>query len=352
MGPYIYYYPLQSSDIHSFLPIKAQNANMFIVQRMSATEYPNIFITNDFRNMVQLSTLQPQKNFRWMTTELIRWKMFNGMQGEGILYKPENFDHNKKYPIVFYFYEKDADGLYNFINPIRSNGTMNIAYFVSNGYLVFDPNIYYNIGYPGESAYNSVVSAAKYLSKLPWVDSGKMGLQGISWGGYEVNYLITRTNIFAAAASSAGLSNFISAYGSLSDNGHSLQTQFETGQGRIGANLWQKPELYIKNSPIFKADKVQTPLLIMHNKEDGAAPWSQAIEWFTALRRLNKKVWMLQYDGEGHGISQPKNQLDYSIRLGQFFDHYLKSGSEPRWLTEGVPASLKGIDLGLELSNK
>jgi len=352
MGPFIYYYPLHSYDIRSVLPLKAKNAEMYVVQRMNSVEAPNIFTTRDFRNFIKLSEIAPQKDYNWMTTELIHWKMFDGEIGEGLLYKPENFDPQKKYPVIFYFYEKNADALNNFIGVVPSNGAMNIPFFVSNGYVVFDPNIYYKVGNPGESVYNSVVSAARYLSKIPWVDSNRMGLQGISWGGYEVNYLITRTKIFAAAASTAGLSDLVSGYGGLSDNGHSLKDKYENGQVRIGATLWQRPELYIKNSPIFKADRVQTPLLIMHNQEDGAVPWQQAVEWFTALRRLAKKVWLLQYDGEDHGLYQSKNKLDYSIRLSQFFDHYLKGVAAPRWMTDGIPARLKGIDLRLDLMNK
>jgi dipeptidyl aminopeptidase/acylaminoacyl peptidase len=296
-----------------------------------------------------LSNLNPQQNnYNWFTVELQKWKMFDGKESEGLLFKPENFDPNKKYPVIFYFYERDADTRYNYLAPAPSASTINIPWFTSNGYLVFNPNIYYKTGQPGDDAYNSVVSAARYLAKMPFVDSTKMAIQGQSWGGYQVAYLVTKTKLFAAAGAGAPVANMTSAYGGIRwGTGVNRQFQYEKSQSRIGATLWEKPEAYIKNSPLFKADKITTPLLIMHNDKDGAVPWYQGIEFFTALRRLNKKVWLLQYNDEDHNLVERRNRKDLSIRLGQFFDHYLKGATAPRWMTDGVPAALKGIDWGV-----
>lgn len=335
-------------------PVKAKDAEVYILGKMTPQESANVYSTADFKNYTQLSSINPQqKDYNWLTAELVKWKMFDGKESEGLLYKPENFDPKKKYPVIFYFYEKDADGLYNYRAPAPSASTVNIPYFVSNGYLVFDPNISYKNGEPGESAYNSVVSAAKHLSKMPWVDSTKMAIQGQSWGGYQVAYLVTRTKIFAAAGAGAPVANMTSAYGGIRwSSGMNRQFQYEHTQSRIGATLWQKPDLYLKNSPLFKADKVTTPLLIMHNDADGAVPWYQGIEYFTALRRLNKKVWMLQYNGEDHNLVERRNRKDLSIRLGQFFDYYLKGAAPAKWITDGVPATLKGVDWGTEVSDE
>jgi dipeptidyl aminopeptidase/acylaminoacyl peptidase len=290
-----------------------------------------------------------QADYNWYTTELESWKMFDGKRSEGILYKPENFDPAKKYPIIFYFYERDADDLYNYRGPAPSASTINIPYFTSNGYLVFDPNIYYKNGEPGESAYNSVVSAAKYLTKkYKWVDSTKMAIQGQSWGGYQVAYLVTRTNIFAAAGAGAPVSNMTSAYGGIRwGSGVTRQFQYEKGQTRIGKTLWEGRDLYLKNSPLFAVPKIKTPLLLMHNDKDGAVPWYQSIEFFTALKRNDKKVWLLQYNDEDHNLIERRNRKDLSIRLAQFFDHYLKGKPMPKWMAEGVPAVEKGVEWGL-----
>lgn len=330
-------------------PIKAKNADVYIVERCSATEYPNFYTTKDFRSFDQLTNLQPQKNYNWLTSELVHWKTFDGKKGEGILYKPENFDPKKKYPIIYHFYEKNSNALNNFLLPEWSGGVMNIPTFVSRGYLVFVPDIYYTIGAPAESAYNFVASAAKHFSKLPWIDVSRMGIQGHSFGGYEVNCIITRTNMFAAAVSAAGLCDMVSAYGTLRHAwGVTALNLIETGQTRIGKTPWEKPDLFIKNSPLFQANKVSTPLLMMSNKLDGQVNWEQGVEFFTALRRLDKRVWMLQYDEGDHQAYRPKDSKDFTMRMDQFFDHYLKGAPAPKWMTQGVPAKLKRIETGFE----
>jgi len=174
-----------------------------------------------------------------------------------------------------------------------------------------------------------------------------MGLQGHSFGGYETNYLITHSCLFAAACETAGVSDLISEYGSDARGTYPMY-HAELSQGRIGATPWQRADLYINNSPIFNADKVTTPLLMMHNKGDDVVPFSQGMEFFMALRRLGKRVWLLQYDGSGHVINGNKSALDFTIRVTQFFAHYLKDDPAPTWMTKGIPAALKGIDTGLE----
>lgn len=330
---------------------KASNVNQYIVEYATVQSSPNVYVSKDLKNLQQLSSYnEQQKNYNWHTTELVRWTMFDGNEAEGILYKPENFDSTKQYPVIFYFYEKNSDKLYNYNRPQPSASTVNIAYFTSNGYIVFDPNIYYKTGQPGEDAYNSVVSAAEMLAKKPWVNAKKMAIQGQSWGGYQVAYLITRTNMFAAAGAGAPVANMTSAYGGIRwSSGLVRQFQYEKGQSRIGKDLWSAFDDYYKNSPLFFAPKVETPLLMTHNDKDGAVPWYQGIEFFTALRRLGKQVWLLQYNNEDHNLVQRKNRKDLSVRLAQFFDHFLKDAPAPKWLKEGVPAKDKGFDYGFEI---
>ncbi len=339
MGPYSY-----------TVPLKAKDSGVYIVRRANSNE-AELLAGKQWGNMQKLTDIASQQQlYNWMTTELVRWKMFDGKMSEGLLYKPEDFDPKKKYPVIFYFYERDADNLYAYYTPAPSASTINIPYFVSNGYLVFDPNIYYKTGEPGESAYNSVVSAAKYLSGMPWVDSTRMAIQGQSWGGYQVAYLVTRTNLFRAASAGAPVSNMTSAYGGIRwGSGVNRQFQYEKQQSRIGATLWQRPDLYLKNSPLFRADKVNTPILLMHNDADGAVPWYQSIEFFTALKRLGRKAWLLQYNNEDHNLMERKNRKDLSVRLGQFFDYYLKDAKPANWIKSGVQAVDKGRDWGLQV---
>jgi dipeptidyl aminopeptidase/acylaminoacyl peptidase len=342
---------LIEGDFYITTPLKSKSSSHYLFNKVT-TASSELFISTNMKTMQQLTNVaEQQKDYNWLTAELIHWKMFDGKMSEGILYKPENFDPTKKYPIIFYFYERNADKLHNYMNPAPSASTVNIPYFASNGYLIFDPNIYYKTGEPGQSAYNSVVSAAKMLSKMPWVDSTRMAIQGQSWGGYQVAYLVTRTNIFRAAGAGAPVSNMTSAYGGIRwGTGLNRQFQYEKSQSRIGSTLWQRPDLYIKNSPLFAVDKIKTPLLLMHNDADGAVPWYQGIEMFTAMRRLNKPVWMLQYNGEDHNLVERKNRKDLSIRLAQFFDYWLKDAKPADWIKKGLPATQKGISWGLDVT--
>ncbi len=347
----VYYFPdVRFVSLSTYL-IKAKDAEVYLLKYMSATEYPNLHLTKDFKTFTSLTTLAPQGKYNWLTSELLHWKTFNGHLGEGILYKPENFDSTKQYPVIFYFYEQLTAGLNKFIMPELSKGLLDIPTYVSNGYIVFCPDIHYTVGNPGPSAYDYVVSAAKMIGQQPWADEKRMGIQGHSWGGYEVNYLITCTGIFVAAASAAGPTEFISASGIPKSDGRDSHPSIEYGQNRMGSSIWDDIPAYIKNSPLFGADKVSTPLLMMHNKLDVAVDWFQGLRFFTGLRRLGKKVWLLQYDNEGHTLDDEKDQLDYTIRMTQFFDHYLKGVPPPKWMLNGIPAKMKGIDDGFALDS-
>jgi len=350
MGPYLYYAPGAGTIATGSSPQKARDAEVYIVKREGATQAPNFFCTRDFKNFTSLSDIHPEKSYNWFTTELITWKTLNGEVYQGVLYKPEDFNPKNKYPLIFHYYDKLSQELNVYHIPQVSEGDVEIPWFVSNGYLIFTPDIHYKLGETGKSALNAVVSAAGYLSKMPWVDASRMGIQGGSFGGYETDYLITHTTIFAAACSRSGFSDLISNYGETMLEGGSPfgRSWAENGQGRIGTTLWLQPHLFIENSPIFRVDKVTTPLLMMNNKADGVVNFSQGVEFFTALRRLGKKAWMLQYDGGVH-LVYGKASIDYNTRLIQFFDHYLKGAPAPKWMVEGIPARLKGIDTGLEL---
>jgi dipeptidyl aminopeptidase/acylaminoacyl peptidase len=317
---------------------------------MSATEYPNLVVTGDFKTFTPITAFEPQQNYTWLTSELVRWKTFAGHEGAGIIYKPEDFDPKKKYPIIFFYYEQMSDGLNYYPFPALCGGSINIAWFVSRGYLVFCPDIHYVPGDVGAGIYDEVVSAAQMMAGKPWVDAKRMGIQGHSFSGYETNYLVTRTGLFAAAASSAGASDLISMSGGAGFASCSAQSFVEFGQFRMAVPFWKNQEAYIRNSPVFQVKKIVTPLLILQNKNDGAIPWGQGVELFTALRRLRKPVWMLQYDGQGH-VLNGKSALDYTIRLTQYFDHYLRGLPEPKWMSVGIPARWKGIDDGLEIVN-
>lgn len=349
------------------LPKEISKTGRLIVNRETYKESPNVFLL-DFMsiggkgtldnpsgkltaNFQALSSLNPQQSlYNWGTAELYKWKTFNGKESTGILYKPEDFDPKKKYPMITYFYEKLSDGLYNYIAPSPTPSRLNIPFFVSRGYLVFTPDISYTKGHPGKDAYNYIVSGVQALAKNSWVDAKNLGLQGQSWGGYQVAYLITATNMFKAAWAGAPVVNMFSAYGGIRwESGNNRQFQYERGQSRIGATPWEHPELYIENSPLFHLKNIKTPLVIMSNDADGAVPWYQGIEFFTAMRRLNKPIWLLSYNGEAHNLVERRNRKDIQIREQQYFDWMLKGAKPPKWITDGVPAVKKGRDWGMEV---
>lgn len=289
-----------------------------------------------------------QSQYNWGTAELFTWKAYTGKMAEGIIYKPEDFDPKKKYPMIAYFYERSSDGLYSYSAPAPTPSRLNIPFFVSRGYIVFVPDIWYKTGYPGQGAYDYIVSGTRAVVAKGYVDSTKLGLQGQSWGGYQIAHVITRTPLYAAAWAGAPVANMTSAYGGIRwGTGLNRQFQYEKTQSRIGANLWEKPNLYIENSPLFHFPKVKTPVVVMANDADGAVPWYQGIEMFTALRRLGKRVWMLNYNNEDHNLVERKNRKDIQIREQQFFDYLLKGDKPARWIAEGVPAVMKGRDWGL-----
>lgn len=333
---------------------KAKNAEEYILIKESYTDSPNIFATSDFSKLEKLSDTNPQQElFNWGTDELIHWTTPKGNSSTGVLYKPENFDPNKKYPMIVYFYEKLSDNLNRYVAPAPTPSRLNISYFVSNGYLVFTPDISYTDGLPGESAMEYINSGVEKLKQNSWVDGTKIGIQGQSWGGYQVAYLISHTDMYAAAWSGAPVVNMTSAYGGIRwSSGMNRQFQYEKSQSRLGKNLWEAPDLYIKNSPLFTIDKVKTPVVIMSNDKDGAVPWYQGIEMFTALRRLGKPVWLLNYNGDDHNLIKRQNRKDIQIREQQFFDYYLKGAKAPAWMVKGVPATQKGKDWGFELTDE
>ncbi|WP_443939243.1 prolyl oligopeptidase family serine peptidase [Pedobacter sp. MW01-1-1] len=333
--------------------VKAEDAEVYLYDKANYAVPPAIYYTSDFKTENKLVATNPQQqNYNWGTAELVKWNTPKGFSSEGILYKPENFDPNKKYPMIVYFYEKLSEGLYAYQAPAPTPSRLNISFFVSNGYLVFAPDISYTTGHPGQSAVDFINSGVESLKKNSWVDGSKIGIQGQSWGGYQVAYLITQNDMYAAAWAGAPVANMTSAYGGIRwESGMNRQFQYEKTQSRIGATLWEKPELYIENSPLFMLPKVNTPLVIMANDADGAVPWYQGIELFTGLRRLGKPVWMLNYNNEAHNLILRQNRKDIQIREQQFFDYYLKGAKAPVWMSTGIPATEKGKSWGFELTD-
>lgn len=328
---------------------KAKNTDDVIYTMETFQQYPDIhYSTLAFKKSVQLTHGdKQQEGFIWGTAELVSWISLDGRPLEGVVYKPANFDPNKKYPMMVNFYERNSETLYNYRMPEPHRSTIDYHLYNSNEYVIFNPDIRYVDGYPGESCYNCLMPGITMMIAKGYIDEKRIGAQGHSWGGYQVAYLATRTNLFSAIESGAPVVNMFSAYGGIRwGSGMARSFQYEHTQSRLGATPWSSPLRYLENSPLFTMDKVQTPILIMHNDADGHVPWYQGIEYFVAMKRLGKPCWLLNYTGEPHWPMHMANRIDFQRRMFQFFNHYLKNDKMPKWMSEGVPAVEQAFELG------
>lgn len=328
---------------------KAKNTDDVIYTMETFQQYPDIhYSTLAFKKSVQLTHGdKQQEGFIWGTAELVSWISLDGRPLEGVVYKPANFDPNKKYPMMVNFYERNSETLYNYRMPEPHRSTIDYHLYNSNEYVIFNPDIRYVDGYPGESCYNCLMPGITMMIAKGYINEKGIGAQGHSWGGYQVAYLATRTNLFSAIESGAPVVNMFSAYGGIRwGSGMARSFQYEHTQSRLGATPWSSPLRYLENSPLFTMDKVQTPILIMHNDADGHVPWYQGIEYFVAMKRLGKPCWLLNYTGEPHWPMHMANRIDFQRRMFQFFNHYLKNQKMPKWMSEGVPAVEQPFELG------
>ena len=320
-------------------PVKAKDADVYMLTEQTFSEFPDLLITDgSFKELRKISNANPQMaNLLWGSSEVVPFKNADGVALTAALYKPENFDPKKKYPMMVYIYEKLTQNVNRFVDP-RPSHNINLSYYVSNGYLVLTPDIVYTTGFPGQSALKCVLPAVQAVVDKGFVNEDAIGIQGHSWGGYQIAYMVTQTKRFRAVAAGAPVADMISAYDGIRwGTGLPRQFQYERTQSRIGGSIWQFPTRFIENSPIFWADRVQTPVMLLHNDGDDAVPWYQGVEFYLALRRLGKEVYLFDYNGEPHGLRKRPNQKDYTIRLQQYFDHYLKGAPAPAWMEKGVP---------------
>jgi acetyl esterase/lipase len=319
--------------------MKARKADVIVYSKETRADTPNFYATTvAFGPAKKISDVYPdQKNFHWSgDAMLLNYTSDKGRKLQGSLFLPANYEKGKQYPMVVYIYERLTQGHNTYARP-TSNG-FNRSVYTSNGYAVLMPDITYHVNDPGMSAVWSVVPAVKAAIATGIVDPKKVGIQGHSWGGYQTSFLVTQTDIFAAAVAGAPLTNMISMYSLIYKNtGGTNGAIFESSQGRFTSGYNDNWEAYARNSPVYHAQNVKTPLMILHNDQDGAVDFTQGIEYFNTLRRMDKPVILLEYPGENHGLARPANQQDYTVRMKEWFDHYLKGEPAPDWMKEGIP---------------
>jgi dipeptidyl aminopeptidase/acylaminoacyl peptidase len=318
---------------------KAKDADVVMMTATTFHDQPDIQITDSsFKGIKKVTDANPQQQqLLWGTGELVSYRNADGVPLQAALYKPENFDPKKKYPMMIYIYERLSQSVNNFVRP-GPGTSINISYYVSNGYLVLTPDIIYTTGHPGQSALKCVLPAVQAMVDKGFVNRDAIGIQGHSWGGYQTAYLLTQTGLFKAAEAGAPVVNMISAYDGIRwGTGLPRQFQYEKTQSRIGGSIWEYPLRFVENSPIFMVDRITTPVMILENDGDDAVPWYNGLEFFLSLRRLGKEVYLWNYNGEAHGLRKRPTQKDYTVRMQQFFDYFLKGSDKPDWMTHGIP---------------
>ncbi len=317
---------------------RAKNTETLVFSEQRYDLYPDLQVTelSSFENAKQITQLDKQRQaFAWGQAELVQWRDGDGLPADGVLIKPTNYQEGKQYPVLVYFYRFMSDRLHAFPD-MKINHRPNFAWYADNGYAIFLPDIRFEEGYPGISAVKALTAGVQKIIDMGIADPDAVGIQGHSWGGYQTAFAVTQTNIFKAAVSGAPVSNMTSAYSGIRHgSGLARQFQYETGQSRIGSSLFSSPQKYIENSPVFYAERIQTPMMIMFGDKDDAVPWEQGVEMYLAMRRTGKDVVFLQYQDEPHHLKKYPNKLDYSIKMMEYFEHYLKGKPAPLWLSEG-----------------
>jgi dienelactone hydrolase len=325
-------------DDAMFSLMKAEKADVFLYTRQTYKDYPDYYVTDgSLKKGQRITEANPQqKDFFWSEgVMLLDYTSAQGDRLQAALFLPANYEKGKSYPTIVYIYEKLSQRLNAYFTPSARGFDKSV--YTSRGYAVLMPDIVYKVNDPGMSSVWCVLPALEAAVDTGVVDKDKVGLHGHSWGGYQTAFLITQIDAFSAAVAGAPLTNMISMYSSIYWNsGSANQPIFESSQGRFEGGYWDNLEAYTRNSPVYYAEKVKTPLLLLHNDKDGAVDWNQGIEYFNTLRRLDKPVVMLQYVGENHGLRKPPNQKDYTMRMREFFDHHLMGKPAPRWLEEGI----------------
>ena len=319
---------------------RAENTETFVYTRESFTEFPDVWAAEDsFDDPVRLTNANPQQtDYAWSAgTRLVDFVTDMGDSLQAALYLPAGYQEGEKYPTMVYIYEKLSQNMNRYVVPNETRA-FNISVYTSRGYAVLTPDIVYKINDPGMSAVWAVVPAVQAAVETGIVDADRVGLHGHSWGGYQTAQLVTQTDIFASAIAGAALTDMVSMYNSVYWNsGNSNAGIFESSQGRFRGSYLDNHEAYLRNSPAFHVKNVTTPLVLLHNEKDGAVDFNQGITFYNSLREQDKDVVLLQYVGENHGLRNPVNQRDYTVRMMEFFDHYLRDMPAPDWWVNGVP---------------
>lgn len=327
--------PLYFKDAKISSIIKAAQNESYIFESENFDQSPSILYKKQGNTdpVILVQSNQQQKNRYWGHSKLITFENTKKQSLKGALFYPAQYEPSRKYPMVVFIYDKLSHKVHNYENPsFRSGSGFNITHFTTNGYFVLLPDIEYEIGNPGISAADCVQSAVKHINQMGLTNPLKIGIIAHSFGSYEVNFILTQSNVFAAAVSGAGISDNVRGYFTVNSEFNNAEVwRFENQQYRMGSSLYEDKAAYIRNSPLLNAEKINTPLLLWTGKNDINVKPEQSTAFYLALRRLNKKCIMLQYPDQGHILASPLAQEDLNNKIMDWLDYYLKGSLPKEW---------------------
>lgn len=319
--------------------LKAKKADRLLFTQETFADFPDYFVTDTrFADPRRVTDANPQQSeYKWGHRILFDFKNRTGIRLQGTLAIPDDYKQGQKLPMLVNFYEKNSQNLHVYQAPAYASSPQ-FAGFVSQGYLVMQPDVHFNTRTSHSDMLECVEAGIQKVIELGYVDPKRIGLHGHSYSGQGSAYISTQSKMFAAIVAGAAASDLVSDFNQIWKTSGTNQHRYDIyGQGRFGTNPYDDLQLYIDQSAVFHARTMNTPLLLLHGTDDGSVEWLQAVEFYNALRFNKKNVILLSYPGEAHGLRNLENQKDFLVRIQQFYDHYLKDIPAPDWMANGVP---------------
>jgi dipeptidyl aminopeptidase/acylaminoacyl peptidase len=327
---------------------KAKDADRVIFTWSTFSEFPDLWTSGmDFGNPRRITEANPhQDEYRWGHRILIDFENKDGVPLQATLAIPDDYEPGQRLPMIVNFYEKKTQEMHAYYAPIFGEGypsgnmgpLAEFPAYVSNGYLVLQPDIHLNTRTTHSDMLDCVTAATRKVIELGYADPDRIALGGGSFSGGGSAFIATQTDMFAAVVARAAPINLAGEFNILfSGSGQNNHSYDIYGQGRYGTNPFDDPELYREQSPITHVKNMNTPLLYLHGVQDGSVEYLQGMEFYNALRFLGKPIIFLSYPDEGHNLRRYENQIDFTQRLWQFLDHHLKGAPAPDWMVHGVP---------------
>ncbi|MEX2281887.1 MAG: prolyl oligopeptidase family serine peptidase [Gemmatimonadota bacterium] len=318
---------------------KAARAERYLFTRESWSEFPDVQVAGAMlKDAKKLTDANPQQaEYRWGRRILFDYTNKDGVKLQGTLALPEDYQPGQKLPMLVNFYEKNSQNLHRYPTP-RYASSPQFAGYVSNGYLVMQPDIHFRGRTSHSDMLECVEAAIQKVIELGYADPRRVGLHGHSYSGGGASYIATRSKMFAAIVAGAAPINLVNEFNIIFRGSGQNNHRYDIyGQGRYLTNPYDDFDLYWAQSPISGVRTMNTPLLYMHGGDDPTVEYNQGLEFYNALRFNSKPVIFLSYPAEGHGLGKLENQVDYLNRMEQFYGHHLRGEPAPAWMTEGEP---------------